>query len=408
MQRRDFVRAIGLTAASLATRSVRLAARAPRRIAVVGGGIMGASIAYHLAKRGAEVHLFEKRAPAAVATANSFAWINAGAKRPRGYYELNHMGMAGWRRLQHELGPARLVVQWGGTLQWQSDPERAEAFRRGVAAQQAWGYGSRLVDVPEMRRLVPALEPGPVSAASFCDEEGTVDPVAATHLLLEAAVAHGAVVRHPAAVSAFDLDGATVRALRVGSETIGVDAVVLATGVELPTLGTLLGFAVPMEESPGLLAHTRPHPRLFERIIVAPGATLKQLPNGEIVTGVDFGGSPSRDTSAAMGHRLLEGAGRFVPRLKDATLDRVTLGFRVLPADGQPIIGRVSSRPNVYLAAMHSGITLAPAVGQLAAIELLDQVEVDVLQPYRLDRFATQGRASARATVRRGAAATPA
>ncbi len=386
--RRHFVSTLGLTAMALATRSVRLAARAPRRIAVVGGGIMGASIAYHLAKRGAEVHLFEKRAPATVATANSFAWINAGAKRPRGYYELNHLGMAGWRRLQHELGPARLVVQWGGTVQWQSDPGRAESFRRSVAAQQAWGYGSRLVDVPEMRQLVPALEPGPVSAASFCDEEGTVDPVAATHLLLAAAVGHGAVVRHPATVSAFDLDGGVVRGLRVGSETLAVDAVVLATGVELPMLGTLLGFAVPMEESPGLLAHTTPHARLLDRIIVAPGATLKQLPSGEIVTGVDFGGSPSLETSAAMGHRLLDGAGHFVPRLKHATLDRVTLGFRVLPADGQPIIGRVSSRPNVYLAAMHSGITLAPAVGQLAAIELLDQVEVDALQPYRLDRFA--------------------
>ena len=385
--RRHFVATLGLTAASLATRSVRLGARAPRRIAVVGGGIMGASMAYHLAKRGADVHLFEKRAPATVATANSFAWINAGSKRPRGYYELNHLGMAGWRRLQAELGP-RLVMQWGGTLQWQAEAGRAEAFRRAVAAQQTWGYGSRLVDVPEMRRLVPALEPGPVAAASFCDEEGTVDPVAATHLLLDAAVAHGAVVRHPATVSAFDLDGVMVRGLRVGSETIAVDAVVLATGVELPMLGTLLGFAVPMAESPGLLAHTRPHARLLERIIVAPGVTLKQLPNGEIVTGVDFGGSPSRDTSAVMGHRLLEGAGRFVPRLKDATLDRVTLGFRVLPADGQPIIGRVTARPNVYLAAMHSGITLAPAVGQLAAMELLDGVEVDVLEPYGLDRFA--------------------
>ena len=388
MHRRHFVRAMGLAAAALATQPVRVSARAPRRIAVVGGGIMGASIAYHLAKRGAEVHLSEKRAPATVATANSFAWINAGSKRPRGYYDLNHLGMAGWRRLQGELGAARLVVQWGGTLQWQRDAEKAEAFRRGIAAQQAWGYGSRLVDVPEMRRLVPMLEPGPVAAASFCDEEGTVDPVAATHLLLEAAVAHGAVVRHPAAVSSFDLDGATVRGLRVGNDTLGVDAVVLATGVELPLLGTQLGFAVPMEESPGLLAHTRPHARLLERILVAPGVTLKQLPNGEIVTGVDFGGSPSRDTSAVMGRRLLDGASRFVPRLKDAALDRVTLGFRVLPADGQPIIGRVTSRPNVYLAAMHSGITLAPAVGQLAAIELLDGVEVDLLQPYRLERFA--------------------
>ena len=387
MHRRHFVSTLGLAALSMATRSVRVSARAPTRIAVVGGGIMGASIAYHLAKRGAEVTLLEKRAPATGATANSFAWINAGSKRPRGYYELNHLGMAGWRRLEHELGP-RLVMQWGGTLQWQAEADRAEAFRRAVAAQQAWGYSTRVVDAPEMRRLVPALEPGPVSAGSFCDEEGTVDPVAATKLLLDAAVAHGAVVRHPAAVSAFDRDGAAVRGLRVGNETLAVDAVVLATGVDMPVLGKLLGFDVPMEESPGLLAHTTPHARLLERIIVAPGATLKQLPNGEIVTGVDFGGSPSRDTSAAMGRKLLDGASRLVPRLKDTTLDRVTLGFRVLPADGQPIIGRVASRPNVYLAAMHSGITLSPAVGQLAAIELLDQVEVEILKPYRLERFA--------------------
>lgn len=385
--RRQFIYTLGLTAGALATRSLRISARAPRRIVVIGGGIMGASIAYHLAKRGAAVTLLEKTAPATGATANSFAWINAGSKRPRGYYELNHLGMAGWRRLQGELGPTTLVVQWGGTVQWQDAPDKAEAFRKGVLAQQAWGYNTHLIDAAEMRRLVPALEPGQVSAASFCEEEGTVDPVAATGRLLDAAKAHGAVVRHPAVVSGFDLDGATVRGVKVGGETIAADAVVVATGVDMPALGRTLGVDVPMEESPGLLAHTRPHARLVERVLVAPGATLKQLPNGEFVTGVDFGGSPSRDTSPVMGRRLLEGASRFVPRLKEATLDRVTLGFRVLPADGQPIIGRVASRPNVYLAAMHSGITLSPAVGQLAALELLDQVEVEILRPYRLDRF---------------------
>lgn len=388
MQRRDFVRAGGLAALALATRSVRVSARAPKKVAVVGGGIMGASIAYHLAKRGAEVHLFEKRAPATGATANSFAWINAGSKRPRGYWDLNHLGLLGWHRLQQEIGPAHLVVQWGGTVQWQSDPARAEGFRKAIASQQAWGYATRLIDLAEMKRLVPALEPGAVAAASFCAEEGTVDPVGATTRLLEAARGHGAVVRHPAAVTALDVNGGHVRGLTAGGERLGVDAVVVASGVDIPELGKLVGVEIPMEESPGLLAHTTPHARLVDRVLVAPGATLKQLPNGEIVTGVDFGGSPSRDTSAAMGARLLQGASRFVPRLREATLDRVTLGFRVLPADGQPIIGRVSSHPNVYLAAMHSGITLSPAVGHLAAIEILDQVEIDLLAPYRLDRFA--------------------
>ncbi len=386
--RRAFLKGCAATAAALATRSVRLGARAPRRVAIVGGGIIGASIAYHLARRGAEVIVLEKRAPASGATANSFAWINAGAKRPRGYFDLNRLGMAGWRRLQSELGVERLVVQWGGTVQWQADPAKADAFTRAVAAQQAWGYDTRVIDVPELRRLVPRLEPGAVAAASFCAEEATVDPVGATRLLLEAASGHGASVRHPATVTGFDRDGDRVRGLRLGSDVVAADAVVLAAGVELPALAAMLGAAVPMQDSPGLLAHTRPHARLLDRIVVAPGATIKQLPSGEIVSGVDFGGSPSHDTSAAMGQKLLAGAGRFLPALGEATLDRVTLGWRVLPADGLPVIGRMASAPNVYLAAMHSGITLAPAIGQLATLELLDEVEVDELAPYRLRRFA--------------------
>jgi len=384
--RRRFFTAVGAGLA-LAARPAKLSARALRRIVVVGGGIVGASVAYHLAKRGAAVTVLEKSAPAAGATANSFAWINAGAKRPRGYYELNRLGMHGWRRLQHELGGDRLVVQWGGTVQWQSDAERGEALRRGVAAQQAWGYGTRVIDEPELRRLVPGLAPGPVSAASFCEEEGTVDPVAATRLLLDAARSHGAEVRYPAAVTGVDVTSAGVRAVAVGRDAVPADAVVLATGVDLPAMAAKLGAAVPMEDSPGLLAHTTPSPRLIDRVVVAPGATLKQLPSGEIVTGVDFGGSPSHDTSPAMGQRLLQGAGRFLPRLADATLDRVTLGWRVLPADGQPAIGRIAGAAGVYVTAMHSGITLAPAVGQLVALELLDEVAVDVLAPYRISRF---------------------
>ena len=388
LSRRRFVQACATTAASmLASRPARLWARAPRRIVVVGGGIMGASIAYHLSRRGTDVTVLERRAPATGATANSFAWLNAGSKRPRGYYELNHLGMAGWRRLQHEIGADRLVVQWGGTVQWQEDAAGAEAFRAAVIAQQRWGYDSRLIEVEELRRLVPPIVPGSVAAASYCDEEGTLDPVAATRALLDAAVAHGAKVVHPAEVSAFDLSGDRVRAVRFGADVVEVDAVVLAAGVDLPRVAALVGVSVPMKDSPGLLAHTRPTERLLDRVVVAPRATLKQLPNRTIVTGVDFGGSPSLDTSPAMGRTLLDNAARFLPALRGVTLDRVTLGWRVMPADGLPIIGRPPSRPNVYLVAMHSGITLSPAVGQLASIELLDQEDVDLLAPYRVTRF---------------------
>jgi glycine/D-amino acid oxidase-like deaminating enzyme len=56
-------------------------------------------------------------------------------------------------------------------------------------------------------------------------------------------------------------------------------------------------------------------------------------------------------------------------------------------ADGHPIVGADARAPGVYLAVMHSGMTLAPLVGQLAAIEILDEVRVEILEPYRISRF---------------------
>jgi glycine/D-amino acid oxidase-like deaminating enzyme len=56
--------------------------------------------------------------------------------------------------------------------------------------------------------------------------------------------------------------------------------------------------------------------------------------------------------------------------------------------DGFPVIGFAEPCPNLYIAAMHSGVTLAPLVGQLAASEILDRVQIDLLQSFRPSRFA--------------------
>src|SRR5690349_18014748 len=77
---------------------------APARVVIAGGGIIGANLAYRLAKRGASVTLVERTRPASGATANSFAWINATySKQPRAYFDLNRLGIEAWRALDREL-----------------------------------------------------------------------------------------------------------------------------------------------------------------------------------------------------------------------------------------------------------------------------------------------------------------
>src|SRR5258708_6829214 len=112
------------------------------RIVVVGAGIIGASIAYHLVKRGASVVIVDALRPGAGATEKSFGWINATfSKRPRAYFDLNQLGLAGWRRLEIELG-SELKVQWGGSVTWShvaSKDGAEETLRESVRRHQEWG-----------------------------------------------------------------------------------------------------------------------------------------------------------------------------------------------------------------------------------------------------------------------------
>lgn len=96
-----------------------------RKIIIAGAGIIGAAIAYQLARAGASVTVVEKGVPGQGATANSFAWINASrGKKPYHYYLLNRLGIAAWSDLEKQL-PGKLLVRWGGSLEWHHDAERA-------------------------------------------------------------------------------------------------------------------------------------------------------------------------------------------------------------------------------------------------------------------------------------------
>ena len=182
---------------------MRLKAATRDHVVVVGAGIVGASIAYHLAKRGARVTLLEKEHPAAGTTKNSFAWLNASSKSPRAYYELNLAGVAGWRRLELEMGSS-LPVQWGGGVQWcKVDAKTQEAMLQRVHERQGWGYSVQMIEPQELARLIPYATPGDVGAANFADQEGTVDPVVAAQALVAKAKSFGANVVYPCEIGAF-------------------------------------------------------------------------------------------------------------------------------------------------------------------------------------------------------------
>jgi glycine/D-amino acid oxidase-like deaminating enzyme len=144
------------------------------RIIVIDAGIIGASIAWHLARAGASVTVIEAGQAGGVATRNSWAWINASFGNTERYFRLRIRAMEEWRRLERDLPGLR--VAWAGGLIWDLPVEALQAF---AAEHAAWGYDIRQVDRAGIQRLEPELAAPPELALHAADE-GAVEPLAAT------------------------------------------------------------------------------------------------------------------------------------------------------------------------------------------------------------------------------------
>jgi len=386
MRRRTLLQLIGgLAVAGVRASAFQSARRS--RIVIAGGGMLGANIAYQLAKRGASVTLLERAKPATGATANSFAWINA-KKQPIPYFYLSQLGIEAWRELHAELG-TELPVRWGGSLEWTISAERAARQAETLRRFQSWGYPIHQIDERQLRALERNVRPGDIASAAHAEIEGSADPVGATEVILARAVKAGAQVRFPVDVVGLDMANGRLRAVKTGSGDVEADLIVIACGVDTPRIAAMAGLAVTLTRSPGILVHTDPQPIVVDRVLLSPIGNIKQKTDGRIVTGADFGPAAVEDTSRQYGRQFLKTMSAVLPSLSEASVEKVTLGLRPLPKDGFPIVGFPAGRRDIYITVMHSGVTLGPLVGRLAATEILDGVQVDPLAPYRLERFKT-------------------
>ena len=115
---------------------------------------------------------------------------------------------------------------------------------------------------------------------------------------------------------------------------------------------------------------------------------MRQTAEGRIIAGSDFGGGDPGDDPDATARDLFAAAKAALRGGDGLELDFHTIGYRPTPIDGFPIIGRAEGVDGLYVAVMHSGITLAPAVGLFATREILDGERDPLLAPYGLARFA--------------------
>jgi glycine/D-amino acid oxidase-like deaminating enzyme len=357
-------------------------------VVVVGGGILGCSIAVHLVDRGVRPVLIDPERPGQGASTGSFASVSALGKDPASYFQLACAGVASWPRFAERLGEVGL--RWAGEVRWASDPEEGRRLAALVAASRERGYPVRPVDRTELARLLPGARIGEVDAACFAPNDGQVEPplvLAACRAVLEKA---GARLLPGRARVRLDDNGVRVD---VGGEVLRPRTCVLAAGAEAVQVAAAIGLDIPTVASPGMLVQTRPLPPLTDRVVYVPGGPgpsvcLRQRADGSVLVGERTQEMVATSPGDRHARALLAQAARCFPALAGVPVERWWLAWRAMPADRLPILGPLPWLDSLYVAVSHRGITIAPALGRLVAKEVADQRADGLLAPFRPGRFA--------------------
>ena len=364
------------------------------RIAVIGAGIVGASVAFRLARSGkARVWIVDQSLPGSGTTSASFAWANANAKTPRDYFELNRAGLEEHFRLRDQLPVQASPFHPGGNLEWSEDGATLEGLERRVERLRSWNYAAEWWRASRVNEILePQVSfPSPDTPVAFFPHEAWVDAPRLAKALVELARGSGAETRFGTGVEEIERDNGSVEALRLwGGERLPVDAAVNAAGPEASRVAALLGRRLQLRPSEGLLVRVAVRGTPIGRLLHSPCVNLRPDGPGYVLVhhnSVDreLDGDSGRDSSC---RELLVRARRVVPALEGAKVEETRVGVRPMPEDGLPCVGTVAELPGYYEAVTHSGVTLGPLLGRLLAQEILSG-EVDALvSPFRPDRFA--------------------
>ena len=364
-------------------------------VVIIGGGVIGASIAHHLALRGVrEIVVLERDTLGAGSTSR-----NAGGIRLQFSSEINvrlsQRSIPRFLAFEAELGIDPAFHQVGYLFLITTDRDEV-AFTRSLALWERLGIPARRLETAEAQRLFPECAMGDVRFATFCAEDGYADPSSILNGYVAAARRAGVVFREGAAVTAIECSAGRVQAVRIGEERIACGRVIDAAGAWAGEVGRLAGVELPVRPLRRHIFVTDAVPSIARDVPMtidfASGLYLHRESGGVLLgmadpaEGVAFDQSVNWDFLPVVVERALAR----VPALERATIRTGWAGLYEDTPDRHPIIGAAGPEGFLVCAGFSGhGLMHAPAAGELVAELIVDGRTSFDLTPLRADRFAS-------------------
>ena len=366
------------------------------RIAVVGGGIIGLSIGWRLARRGCDVAVYDKGEAGREAS-----WAAAGMLAPHsevGFEEESflHLGIEGLRRFPNFLrdladdSGKTIKLDDRGTMIVGFHRDDTERIRRLFDFRLTLGLPVQWLNGSEARELEPLLSPKVTGAISLPDD-GQVNNRDVVTALREAITKAGGRLREHTPVESVQIDGGRITGVKTPEGVDPFDAVVIAAGCWSNLIG---GIATesrpPVRPVKGQVVALRLSDDCpLARVVRAPDVYLLPKDDGRLLVGAtqeEMGFDTTPTGGGVM--RLLEHGWEAIPSIYDLELESIDVGLRPGSRDHQPIIGRGPVEGLYYATGHHRhGVLLAPITADLLVDVMLEDRTNELIEPFAPSRF---------------------
>lgn len=366
-----------------------------RRVAVIGGGILGVSTAVHLLRGGASVVLLSEGELASGASGRSLSWLNSAGERSRPYHDLRLAGIDRYRTL-FASDPDRDWLRFDGGLFWDVEANSAATVKRHKY-EKAQGYDSHLLAPEQINRCAPNVNSATAGSASiFNPGEGWVSlPHLIEFLMEEFKELGGDLVTHAGKVSVtVDDQGRAAGVAAANGEAYAADTVLVACGPQTPAVVAGLGVHIDDASPVSMLVVTEPAEHGVHAVMNTPRAAVRPNPDSTLALDHDWYEEQITEhpdgtysIPEAVVQELADEASALIegtPQLKAASWE---IGRKPIPGDGEPVFGELQKVPGCFVAFTHSGATLGLIAGELLAGEILTGEKHPMLDTFRPERF---------------------
>ena len=353
-------------------------------VLIIGGGVIGGASAYYLSKKGLKVTILEKSGVATGASGACDGFLFLQSKKDKDIISLTKLSLKSFPNLSDELSYDIEYEKCGGLVIFSEhySREEIEAF---YDSQNASGIITRIIERDELQRVEPFISDS-ITSATYCADEGQVNPIALNSGFCNAAKKNGAlVITHQSPIS-FDAGSSNtfteIKKITTSLKTeIFAGEVIICAGAWSGEVGKLLGIDIPVRPRRGSLAVTEALPRTIKHAILdydyicckfdenrETGFSVEQTKSGNLLIGSirEFKGFENTFDSLKIA-QILKRAAEIFPLLSEVSIIRIFSGFRPYSEDFKPLIGPVGGFSNLWIASGHEGdgIALSCATGKL-------------------------------------------